>query len=112
LHTLHTPYARLWYLLQYIKEKYNADNLEEEYENKVKQNISNFADVLSKFWIKSSQNINRFSEWNVEWLKKIFVMPFLSSSSNVGRPQKLFSDCCDKNKRREIQQQFYKIVLL
>jgi len=31
-------------------------------------------------------------------------LPSSSSSSNVGRPQKLFPDCSDRNKRRKIQQ--------
>eukprot|EP00102_Acyrthosiphon_pisum_P016483 XP_008187456.1 PREDICTED: uncharacterized protein LOC103310564 [Acyrthosiphon pisum] len=95
------------YLLQYIKQKYNGDNWEEEDENKIKSTISNFTAVLSKLWIKSSRNIIRFRESNVEWLKKLFVIPPLSppsSSSNVGRPQKLFSDGSDRNKRRKIQQ--------
>lgn len=94
------------YLLQYIKQKYNADNWEEEYENKIKSTISNFTAVLSKLWIKSSRNIIRFKESNVDWLKNLFVLPPLSppSSLNVGRPQKLFSDCSDRNKRRKIQQ--------
>jgi len=94
------------YLLQYIKQKYNADNWEEEYENKIKSTISNFTAVLSKLWIKSSRNIIRFKESNVDWLKKLFVLPPRSppSSLNVGRPQKLFPDCSDRNKRRKIQQ--------
>ena len=77
------------YLLQYIKQKYNGDNWEEEDENKIKSTISNFTAVLSKLWIKSSRNIIRFRESNVEWLKKLFVILPLSppsSSSNVGRP--------------------------
>lgn len=100
------------YLFQYIKEKYDFVDWEEEYENLVAQNISNFTAVLSKFWIKSSRNIHRFKKSNVEWLKKPFIMPSIRQSipkpppfpsiSNIGRPKKLFSDCSDRSKRRKI----------
>lgn len=54
------------YLLQYVKQTCNADNWEEEYENKIKSTICNFIAVLSKLWKKSSRNIIRFSESNVD----------------------------------------------
>jgi hypothetical protein len=103
------------HLLQYIKNIYKYNNWEETYENLILQKISSFIAVLSKFWIKSLQNVHRFSEYNIDWLKKIFVMPpiiplipppptSLPSTSNVGRPQKVFSDCSDRSKRRKVLQ--------
>lgn len=58
--------------------------------------------------------MHRFSESNIDWQKKIFGMPpiipliptppSLPSTSNVGRPQKLFSNCSDRNKRPKVLQ--------
>jgi len=67
--------------------------------------ILNFSLALSKKWLKSCRNVNRFLKLNSEWLDTKFKLPLqvTLSTSTGGRPPKQFIECAERTKRLKIK---------
>jgi len=93
-----------------LKQKYDGDNWESEFEKKVVDKVNNFTIVPSKLWAKSNSTLSRFRYANNLLLEKEFIMPAdilqavssYTENFSVGSPQKPFVHCSDRTKRRKI----------
>lgn len=73
------------------------------------KHISNFFREFLRRWNNAKRMKDRFLKANAEWLEDFFELSGPSSSAseasvNVGgRPSKEFDDCCNRSKRRKIE---------
>jgi hypothetical protein len=88
----------------YIGNKLSSFNWIDTYIKLLESEILNFSLALSKKWLKSGRNINRFNKLHTEWLVGKFKLSSqgLLNLSTGGRTPKQPIDSTDKSKLMKI----------
>jgi len=98
--------AIFWYVCEIIGNKTMANMFEISLKNRIK----GFVTTLHKKWTGAGRSLLRFQIKNNNWLElrcnifgKIENILQPSTSSDRGRPKKLFSECSERSKKRKIK---------
>lgn len=93
-----------------IMEKVEINDSDDEfYAEKCKGMVKNFTSKLASKWLKAKSDTSKFVKNNRKWLESELIIPKNysnlgeSSTRNIGRPTKSFSESSRKSKKRKIQ---------
>lgn len=75
----------------------------EEDSRKFNNDFKHLKSDLKTRWISASYKKDRFLKQNESWLNMAFTIPNKMKIVSGGRPQKLFSESCERSKRRKTE---------
>lgn len=88
----------------FLVDNYDNEKLSNELDSLVYKYCAN----LVRMW-KKGTGISEFKKQYSEWLSKCLILPspetsyVTSSISKIGRPEKSFSECSEKSKKRKVE---------